>query len=47
MNKPLRHVWLVVGVLFVLLFTSTTYFQVVAQSRLSAHGQNQIGRAHV
>ena len=41
MNKPLRHVWLVVGVLFVLLFTSTTYFQVVAQGRLAAHGQNQ------
>ncbi|MGO2606920.1 MAG: penicillin-binding protein 2, partial [Brachybacterium tyrofermentans] len=40
MNKPLRHVWLVVGVLFVLLFTSTTYFQVVAQSRLNANGQN-------
>ena len=41
MNKPLRHVWLVVGVLFVLLFTSTTYFQVIAQGRLAAHGQNQ------
>ncbi|MGP9845699.1 peptidoglycan D,D-transpeptidase FtsI family protein [Brachybacterium sp. 107] len=40
MNKPLRHIWLVVGVLFVLLFTSTTYFQVVAQSRLNANGQN-------
>ena len=40
MNKPLRHVWLVVSVLFVLLFTSTTYFQVVAQGRLNAHGQN-------
>src|SRR5699024_10043127 len=40
MNRPLRHVWLVIGVLFVLLFTSTTYFQVVAQERLNAHGQN-------
>ncbi|GAA4521917.1 penicillin-binding transpeptidase domain-containing protein [Brachybacterium paraconglomeratum] len=40
MNKPLRHVWLVTGVLFILLFTSTTYFQVVAQGRLNAHGQN-------
>jgi len=40
MNKPLRHVWLVIGVLFVLLFTSTTYFQVVAQGRLNAHDQN-------
>ena len=40
MNRPLRHVWLVIGVLFVLLFTSTTYFQVVAQGRLNAHGQN-------
>lgn len=40
MNKPLRHVWLVVSVLFVLLFTSTTYFQVIAQPRLNAHGQN-------
>lgn len=41
MNKPLRHVWLVIGLLFVLLFTSTTYFQVIAQARLNAHGQNQ------
>ncbi|AXK46117.1 peptidoglycan D,D-transpeptidase FtsI family protein [Brachybacterium saurashtrense] len=40
MNRPLRHVWLVVSVLFVLLFTSTTYFQVIAQGRLNAHGQN-------
>ena len=40
MKKPLRHVWLVTGVLFILLFTSTTYFQVVAQGRLNAHGQN-------
>ena len=40
MNKPLRHVWLVVSVLFVLLFTSTTYFQVVAQNRLNADGRN-------
>ncbi|MGP9538422.1 peptidoglycan D,D-transpeptidase FtsI family protein [Brachybacterium sp. AOP43-C2-M15] len=40
MNKPLRHVWLVIGVLFVLLFTSTTYFQVIAQGQLNAHGQN-------
>ena len=40
MNKPLRHVWLVTGLLFILLFTSTTYFQVIAQNRLNAHGQN-------
>jgi penicillin-binding protein A len=40
MNTPLRHVWLVIGLLFVLLFTSTTYFQVIAQGRLNAHGQN-------
>ncbi|GAA1483552.1 peptidoglycan D,D-transpeptidase FtsI family protein [Brachybacterium fresconis] len=40
MNKPLRHVWLVVSVLFVLLFTSTTYFQVIAQDRLNANSQN-------
>ncbi|MFC7464542.1 peptidoglycan D,D-transpeptidase FtsI family protein [Brachybacterium sp. GCM10030252] len=40
MNRPLRHVWLVISVLFVLLFTSTTYFQVVAQDRLNAHGEN-------
>ncbi|MGO2558335.1 peptidoglycan D,D-transpeptidase FtsI family protein [Brachybacterium sp.] len=40
MNRPLRHVWLVISVLFVLLFTSTTYFQVIAQDRLNAHGQN-------
>ncbi|MGO1199411.1 MAG: peptidoglycan D,D-transpeptidase FtsI family protein [Dermabacteraceae bacterium] len=40
MNRPLRHVWLVISILFVLLFTSTTYFQVIAQDRLNAHGQN-------
>ena len=40
MNTPLRHVWLVTGVLFLLLFTSTTYFQVIAQDRLNAHSQN-------
>lgn len=40
MNKPLRHVWLVVSLLFLLLFTSTTYFQVVAQGRLNADGRN-------
>ncbi|MFC0675682.1 peptidoglycan D,D-transpeptidase FtsI family protein [Brachybacterium hainanense] len=40
MNKPLRHVWLVIGLLFVLLFTSTTYFQVIAQGRLNADGRN-------
>lgn len=40
MNKPLRHIWLVVSVLFILLFTSTTYFQVVAQERLNADGRN-------
>ncbi len=41
MNKPLRHVWLVIGVLFALLFTSTTYFQVIAQDRLNAHASNR------
>ena len=40
MNRPLRHLWLVVSVLFALLFTSTTYFQVVAQGRLNADGRN-------
>ncbi|WP_114856445.1 penicillin-binding protein 2 [Brachybacterium sp. YJGR34] len=40
MNKPLRHVWLVVSVLFVLLFTSTTYFQVIAQERLNENPHN-------
>src|SRR5699024_4690771 len=39
-DKPLRHVWLVVSVLFVLLFTSTTHFQVVAQERLNSDGRN-------
>ncbi|MEE1650812.1 penicillin-binding transpeptidase domain-containing protein [Brachybacterium sp. J144] len=41
MNKPLRHVWLVVGVLFMLLFTSTTYFQVIAQDRLNDNANNR------
>ena len=40
MNRPLRHLWLVVSVLFALLFTSTTYCQVVAQGRLNADGRN-------
>src|SRR5699024_12482033 len=40
MNRPLRHAWLVVSVLFVLLFTSTTYFQAVAQERLNTDGRN-------
>lgn len=40
MNRPLRHVWLVVSVLFALLFASTTYFQVIAQGRLNADGRN-------
>ncbi|EWS79954.1 peptidoglycan D,D-transpeptidase FtsI family protein [Brachybacterium phenoliresistens] len=40
MNKPLRHVWLVIALLFVLLFTSTTYFQVFAAGRLNADGRN-------
>src|SRR5690625_1504957 len=38
--QPLRCVWLVVSVLFVLLFTSATYFQVVAQERLNTDGRN-------
>jgi peptidoglycan glycosyltransferase len=40
MNKPLRHVWLVVSVLFLMLFGSTTYFQVVQQKSLNADGRN-------
>lgn len=40
MNRPLRHVWLVISVLFALLFASTTYFQVIAQGRLNADGRN-------
>ncbi|WP_394216495.1 peptidoglycan D,D-transpeptidase FtsI family protein [Brachybacterium vulturis] len=40
MNRPLRHVWLVISVLFLLLFTSTTYFQVIAADRLNADGHN-------
>ncbi|ATG50990.1 cell division protein FtsI [Brachybacterium vulturis] len=40
MNRPLRHVWLVISVLFLLLFTSTTYFQVIATDRLNANGHN-------
>lgn len=40
MNKPLRHVWLVITVLFLLLFGSTTYFQVIAQGTLNADGRN-------
>ena len=40
MNRPLRHVWLVITVLFLTLFASTTYFQVVAQERLNADSRN-------
>lgn len=40
MNKPLRHIWLVVAVLFALLFGSTTYFQVIAADRLNADSRN-------
>ncbi|PWH07601.1 cell division protein FtsI [Brachybacterium endophyticum] len=40
MNKPLRHVWMVVAVLFLLLFGSTTYFQVIAAKSLNADGRN-------
>ena len=40
MNKPLRHVWLVISILFALLFTSTTYFQIIAADRLSADSRN-------
>ncbi len=40
MNKPLRHVWLVVALLFVFLFGSTTYFQVIAQEQLNTDGRN-------
>ena len=40
MNKPLRHIWLVVASLFLLLFGSTTYFQVIDQSRLENDSRN-------
>lgn len=40
MNRPLRHVWLVVALLFALLFGSTTYFQVIDQDRLNADPRN-------
>lgn len=40
MNKPLRHVWLVVAVLFALLFGSTTYIQVIQAPRLNADSRN-------
>lgn len=40
MNKPLRHVSLVVAVLFVLLFGSTTYIQVLQATSLNADPRN-------
>lgn len=40
MNKPLRHVALVVAVLFLLLFGSTTYIQAFQQTSLNADGRN-------
>ncbi|MDO5661945.1 MAG: penicillin-binding transpeptidase domain-containing protein [Brachybacterium sp.] len=40
MNNPLRHVSLVVAVLFLLLFGSTTYFQVIAQGSLNSDPRN-------
>lgn len=40
MNKPLRHVWLVIAVLFALLFGSTTYIQVIQASTLNTDSRN-------
>lgn len=40
MNKPLRHVSIVLTVLFVALFASITYFQVIAQPELSSDSRN-------
>lgn len=40
MNKPLRHVSLVVALLFVLLFASTTYIQVFQATSLNADSRN-------
>lgn len=40
MNKPLRHVALVVTILFLLLFASTTYIQAFQQKSLNADGRN-------
>src|SRR5699024_10853933 len=41
MNKQLRHVWVVVSVLFVLLFPSATYHHLVPQERLNSDGRNR------
>ncbi|CAM3984220.1 peptidoglycan D,D-transpeptidase FtsI family protein [Helcobacillus massiliensis] len=40
MNKPLRHVSLVLAVLFLLLFGSSTYFQAIRTHELSADSRN-------
>lgn len=40
MNRPLRHVALVVAVLFLLLFGSTTYIQVIQARSLNADSRN-------
>lgn len=40
MNRPLRHVWLVVTVLFALLFGSTTAIQVFQAKSLNADSRN-------
>ncbi|MGQ4495167.1 peptidoglycan D,D-transpeptidase FtsI family protein [Dermabacteraceae bacterium P13095] len=40
MNKTLRNVWLVVTVLFLALFASSTYFQVIAQDSLNNDSRN-------
>ncbi|WP_347041894.1 peptidoglycan D,D-transpeptidase FtsI family protein [Brachybacterium nesterenkovii] len=40
MNRPLRHVWLVVAVLFLTLFGSTTYIQVFQAKSLNADSRN-------
>lgn len=40
MNKPLRHVSLVLAVLLLFLFGSTTYFQVIKAEELNSNGRN-------
>ena len=40
MNKPLRHVSLVMAVLMLLLFGSTTYFQAITANELNADSRN-------
>lgn len=40
MNRPLRHVWLVIAVLFLVLFAATTYIQVFQSTSLNADSRN-------